>query len=781
MLRSQTPSAQRRLKEQDTVNQLSTGRVTKRVKYNDQIDDDQNDDEATLAVKEAIKIHLKLLNESREKHEAFIQSTLKKPFRIPIPGYGAHSEEFQSRSRNRIRAALHDPLDPNALVLYYPPEYTRQELLRNKDELLVHVVVDPCLCRVLRPHQREGVSFMYRCVTGEQIENYYGCIMADDMGLGKTLQCITLLWTLLRQGPDCKPIIDNCIIVCPSSLVTNWHSEIKKWLGIRLSALAIGGEGKGGKEETIKKLDVFQRQKTTGVRRAMNPVLIISYQTLRNYVNLLKDCQFGLMICDEGHTLKNENALTYNAIQTLNCKRKIIISGTPVQNDLLEYYSLVNFVNPGLLGTTSEFKKKYENPILLGRDADASPERYALGQERLKEMLNIVYKCMIRRTSLLLSKYLPLKYEMVVCCPLAPIQKTLYEYFLKSKNVQNALRKADGDIIKGKKGAGTNTLKAILFLKNLCGHPKLAYDVSVGRAEKDEAADVSAFEGIDKLFPQEISRSGRSYVFNPELSSKMILLDSMLALIKSTTDDKVVLISNYTTTLDMFIELCRLRNYKYIRLDGTTTTKKRGELVARFNDPTNDEFIFMLSSKAGGCGINLIGANRLFMFDPDWNPANDGQAMARVWRDGQKKTCYLYRLMCTGTIEEKIFQRQSHKKALSNCVVDKQEDVERHFSVADLKELFRLENETVKSDTHSKFSCERCRDNRQIKPPPAKADCSSDLKDWHHCYDANVVPDQALKKAWHHAKVSFVFYQRQDKPVCTTPLPSPQTETRDAA
>lgn len=136
-----------------------------------------------------------------------------------------------------------------------------------------------------------------------------------------------------------------------------------------------------------------------------------------------------------------------------------------------------------------------------------------------------------------------------------------------------------------------------------------------------------------------------------------------------------------------------------MRLDGTMTIKKRAKVVENFNKPESKEFIFMLSSKAGGCGLNLIGANRLVMFDPDWNPANDEQAMARVWRDGQKKPCYIYRLLATGTIEEKIFQRQTHKKALSNTVVDSNEDGERHFTRDDLKDLFKLEKNCV-SDTH---------------------------------------------------------------------------------
>ena len=125
----------------------------------------------------------------------------------------------------------------------------------------------------------------------------------------------------------------------------------------------------------------------------------------------------------------------------------------------------------------------------------------------------------------------------------------------------------------------------------------------------------------------------------------MSVLDYLLALTKSTSSDKVVLVSNYTQTLDLFEQLCRHRRYCYVRLDGTMSIKKRAKIVERFNNPANPEFIFMLSSKAGGCGLNLIGANRLVMFDPDWNPANDDQAMARIWRDGQKKECFIYRLL----------------------------------------------------------------------------------------------------------------------------------------
>lgn len=203
----------------------------------------------------------------------------------------------------------------------------------------------------------------------------------------------------------------------------------------------------------------------------------------------------------------------------------------------------------------------------------------------------------------------------------------------------------------------------------------------------------------------------------------------MLTRIRQETNDKIVLISNYTQTLDIFDKLCRSRNFGCLRLDGTMNVNKRQKLVDKFNDPEGSEFVFLLSSKAGGCGLNLIGANRLVLFDPDWNPAADQQALARVWRDGQKKDCFVYRFIATGTIEEKIFQRQSHKQSLSSCVVDSNEDAERHFSLDSLKELFQYRDNTT-SDTHDTFKCKRCKEGRQFIKAPAML--YGDTSTWNH-------------------------------------------------
>lgn len=598
----------------------------------------------------------------------------------------------------------------------------------------VHVVVDPVLSNILRPHQREGVKFMYDCVTGRK-GNFNGCIMADEMGLGKTLQCITLVWTLLRQSPDCCPEINKAIIVCPSSLVKNWYNEFGKWLGSRVACLAIANESK---DKTTELLNVYMANRNA---RCGTPILIISYETFRLYSHILNASEVGLVLCDEGHRLKNCENLTYQALMALQCNRRVLLSGTPIQNDLTEYYSLVHFVNPGMLGTTSEFKKHYENAILKGQDAYSTDKEREKANERLAELTQLVNQCMIRRTSALLTKYLPIKFEMVVCVKLTQLQIDIYKNFIRSDTIRKQMKGETGE-----KGSA-RALSSITSLKKLCSHPELVID------KINEGTE--GFEGASQYLPSDWS----SRDVLPQYGGKVLLLDVMLASIKSSTTDKIVLVSNYTQTLDLFEKLCRKRGYQYCRLDGSMSIKKRGKMVEEFNKPDSNLFIFMLSSKAGGCGLNLIGANRLIMFDPDWNPANDEQAMARVWRDGQKKPCYIYRFVATGTIEEKIFQRQTHKKALSNTVVDNDEG-ERHFSANDLKDLFKLEEGTL-SDTHDIFKCKRCVNNVQVKNPPEESDCTSDLSQWFHCTNNHGLPDDVLTRAWDKTQnVSFVFHHR---------------------
>ncbi|KAK1147641.1 DNA-dependent ATPase protein rad54 [Aspergillus melleus] len=635
---------------------------------------------------------------------------------------------------------LHDPSGEFAIVLYDPtvddidqsvepkkveeaqPEDTKQKL----DEPLVHksladilglkkdveerpkvpVVIDPRLAKVLRPHQIEGVKFLYRCTTGMVDPNAHGCIMADGMGLGKTLQCISLMWTLLKQSPEAgKTLIQKCIIACPSSLVGNWANELGKWLG-KDATTPFAIDGKASKAELTTQIKQWA---IASGRSVVRPVLIVSYETLRLYVDALRDSPIGLLLCDEGHRLKNKDSLTWTALNSLNVQRRVILSGTPIQNDLSEYFALLNFANPDLLGSQNEFRKKFELPILKGRDAAGTEEDRKKGDERLAELSGIVNKFIIRRTNDILSKYLPVKYEHVVFCSLSQFQRDLYNHFIQSPDIRSLLR-----------GKGSQPLKAIGLLKKLCNHPDLL------NLSNDLPGCEFAFP--DDYVPPE--GRGRDRDIKSWYSGKMMVLDRMLARIRQDTNDKIVLISNYTQTLDLFEKLCRSRGYGSLRLDGTMNVNKRQKLVDKFNNPDGEEFVFLLSSKAGGCGLNLIGANRLVLFDPDWNPAADQQALARVWRDGQKKDCFVYRFIATGSIEEKIFQRQSHKQSLSSCVVDSAEDVERHFSIESLRELFQFKPET-RSDTHDTFKCKRCKpDGSQFIKAPAML--YGDTSSWNH-------------------------------------------------
>ncbi|KAK9446617.1 P-loop containing nucleoside triphosphate hydrolase protein [Limtongia smithiae] len=669
------------------------------------------------------------------------------------------------RRVNFVPKALHDPAGEFAIVLYDPtisqndadadteakeeaaelPKHSTvhkslaEMLGLNKDEAgtqpNVAVVIDPRLTKVLRPHQVEGVRFLYRCTTGMVDPKAFGCIMADEMGLGKTLQCITLMWTLLRQSPaPGKPTIEKCIIACPSSLVKNWANELVKWLGKdALNPFAV--DGKAGKGELQRQLR--QWAIAEGRAAAVRPVLIVSYETLRMNAGELMNTEIGLLLCDEGHRLKNNESQTFSALNALNVKRRVILSGTPIQNDLSEYFALLNFANPSLLGTQAEFRKNFEIPILRGRDANGTDNDRTNGDKKLNELGQLVNRFIIRRTNDILSKYLPVKYEHVVFCRLSPFQEALYKMYLTSPDIKKLL-----------KGADSQPLKAVNALKKLCNHPDL-----LNLQEE--------LPGCGELFPEGYvareARNSRDREVDSSYSGKFMILERMLYRIRRDTNDKIVVISNYTQTLDLIEQLCRNRRYGSLRLDGTMNVTKRQKIVDKFNDPEGPEFVFLLSSKAGGCGINLIGANRLILIDPDWNPAADQQALARVWRDGQKKDCFVYRFIATGSIEEKIFQRQSHKQSLSSCVVDEKQDVERHFALDDLRQLFVFTPDML-SDTHTTFKCKRCRpDGHQFIKAPAML--YGDTSTWNHFTNGDLsgIQDKLLQQETDKEQVSYVF------------------------
>ncbi|KAI5423599.1 protein CHROMATIN REMODELING 25 [Lathyrus oleraceus] len=584
-------------------------------------------------------------------------------------------------------SSLPPGIDP--LVLWQPPHEDPPH------SSFTPISVDTLLVRFLRPHQREGVQFMFDCVAGLcDTPDINGCILADDMGLGKTLQSITLLYTLICQGFHGNPMVTKAIIVTPTSLVSNWEAEIKKWVGERIRLVALC---ETTREDVISGINSFTSP------RSNLQVLIVSYETFRMHSSKFIDSgSCDLLICDEAHRLKNDQTITNRALAALPCKRRVLLSGTPLQNDLDEFFAMVNFTNPGVLGPIAHFRRYFEAPIICGREPAATAEEKKLGAERTAELSAKVNQFILRRTNALLSNHLPPKIVEVVCCKLTPLQSDLYKHFIQSKNVKRVINEE----VKQSK-----ILAYITALKKLCNHPKLIYDTI-----RSGSPGTSGFENCIRFFPPNMS-SGRSGSWTGghggwvELSGKMQVLARLLAQLRQRTNDRIVLVSNYTQTLDLFAQLCREQRYPHLRLDGATSISKRQKLVNCLNDPSKDEFVFLLSSKAGGCGLNLIGANRLVLFDPDWNPANDKQAAARVWRDGQKKRVYIYRFLSAGTIEEKVYQRQMSKEGLQKVIQREQNDsvaAQGNFlSTEDLRNLFTFD-ENVKSDIHENMRCSRC-------------------------------------------------------------------------
>ena len=574
---------------------------------------------------------------------------------------------------------LHDPAAPGALV------FTKLKRAPEGRQI-VDVVLDPVLGKRLRPHQQEGVKFLYECVMGLRDFDGRGCILADDMGLGKTLTTISLLWTLLRQNPIYKdpPIVKRALIVCPVSLVRNWKREFKKWLGPdRLGVLEFDEKG-----TRLSNFDgkVFR-------------VMIIGYERLRMIADdLAKGQPIDVVICDEGHRLKTMKNKAAQAIESLNTKRRIILSGTPIQNDLGEFFAMVNFVNDGVLGSAKGFNRDFEKPIMRSRQPDATAADIESGQEASEELRRTTAPFILRRTADILSDFLPPKTEYVLFCSPTPAQAKIYRNVIRSPMFHTALRHQDA------------AFQLITILKKLCNSPTLM-DPKSGN---DDATPSSSLVALNEMLPE-----GTSRLYQNSASSKIRLLDHLLQSIRNNTDEKVVVISNYTSTLNLIQQLAANSNLSSLRLDGSVPAKKRQALVDQFNNaPPSKAFLFLLSAKAGGVGLNLIGASRLVLFDVDWNPATDDQAIARIHRQGQKRHCKIYRFLVKGGLEERIWQRQVVKRALADSIIsgdsnaglaaldsnEKGKGSTSTFSQQELKDLFRLD-ESDGLRTHDLIGC----------------------------------------------------------------------------
>ncbi|KAH3683216.1 hypothetical protein WICPIJ_005829 [Wickerhamomyces pijperi] len=377
-------------------------------------------------------------------------------------------------------------------------------------------------------------------------------------------------------------------------------------------------------------------------------VLITSYVGLRIYEEHLLDVPWGYVVLDEGHKIKNPNSNITILAKRLKTPHRIILSGTPIQNNLLELWSLFDFVYPGRLGTLPVFLDEFETPIKVGGYANATNLQVKVGYQKAVILKDLIQSFLLRRMKVDVARDLPSKSEYVLMCRLTKFQKEKYLEFLRSLEFK-----------------ATSYLGAITTLRKICNHPDLV-DLRFKDIKKSKTYG-------------DASRSG-----------KLQVLKNLLKLWKE-QGHKVLL---FTQTKQMLYILEKFLvneygpEYKFMKMSGETPIGKRQDMIHTFNNTDFD--LFLLTTKVGGLGVNLTGADRVIIFDPDWNPSTDLQARERAWRLGQKKDVVIYRLVIGGAIEEKIYHRQIFKMLLTDKILKDPNQKRGGFKNEELRDLFTL-------------------------------------------------------------------------------------------
>ncbi|XP_039705175.1 transcriptional regulator ATRX isoform X9 [Pteropus medius] len=653
----------------------------------------------------------------------------------------------------------------------------------------------------LKPHQVDGVQFMWDCccesVKKTKKSPGSGCILAHCMGLGKTLQVVSFLHTVLL----CEKLdFSTALVVCPLNTALNWMNEFEKWQ-----------EGlKDDEKLEVSELATVKRpqERSYMLQRWQEDggVMIIGYEMYRNlaqgrnvksrklkeiFNKALVDPGPDFVVCDEGHILKNEASAVSKAMNSIRSRRRIILTGTPLQNNLIEYHCMVNFIKENLLGSIKEFRNRFINPIQNGQCADSTMVDVRVMKKRAHILYEMLAGCVQRKDYTALTKFLPPKHEYVLAVRMTPIQCKLYQYYLD--HLTGVGNSSEG----GRGKAGAKLFQDFQMLSRIWTHPwclQLDYiskenkgyfdedsmdefiasdsdETSMSlssddytkkkktKGKKGKKGSSSSGSGSDNdvevikvwnsrsrgggegnmdetgnnpsvsLKLEESKATSSSNPSSPapdwykdfvtdadaeilEHSGKMVLLFEILRMAEE-IGDKVLVFSQSLISLDLiedFLELASrektedkdkpliykgegkwLRNIDYYRLDGSTTAQSRKKWAEEFNDETNVRGrLFIISTKAGSLGINLVAANRVIIFDASWNPSYDIQSIFRVYRFGQTKPVYVYRFLAQGTMEDKIYDRQVTKQSLSFRVVDQQQ-VERHFTMNELTELYTFE------------------------------------------------------------------------------------------
>lgn len=568
-------------------------------------------------------------------------------------------------------------------------------------------------CRLLE-HQRVGVKFLY-----DLYKNNKGGILGDDMGLGKTIQTIAFLAAIFGKEGDSilsETRVDKrdpVLIICPSSIIQNWESEFSKWSNFSVAIYH------GANRDLI-----YDKLEANGVE-----VLITSFDTYRIHgSSSLSDIHWNTVIIDEAHRLKNEKSKLYKACLEIKTLRRYGLTGTVMQNKILELFNIFDLVAPGSLGTREHFREFYDEPLKHGQRSTA-PDRFVqIANKRKQHLVSVLNKYMLRRTKEETIGHLMMgKEDNIVFCAMSDLQKRIYRRMIQLPDIQCLINKdlpcscgspltqvecckrtvPDGAIWpylhKDNLDDGCDScpycivLPCLVKLQQISNHLELIKPNPKDDPDKQvkDAKFAAAVYGPDiDLVGGSMQNESFLGLSDAEHCGKMRALEKLL-LSWFSHGDKVLLFSYSVRMLDILEKFIIRKGYCFSRLDGSTPTNLRQSLVDDFNSSPSKQ-VFLISTRAGGLGLNLVSANRVVIFDPNWNPSQDLQAQDRSFRYGQKRHVVVFRLLSAGSLEELVYSRQVYKQQLSNIAVSGKMEKRYFEGVQDCKafqgELFGICN-----------------------------------------------------------------------------------------
>ncbi|XP_017770468.1 PREDICTED: TATA-binding protein-associated factor 172 [Nicrophorus vespilloides] len=526
----------------------------------------------------------------------------------------------------------------------------------------------------LRSYQQAGVNWL-------AFLNKYKLhgILCDDMGLGKTLQSICILagdhyardlkYKQLKC-PDSAPL--PSLVICPPTLTGHWVYEVEKFLSKKhLRPMQYNGT-------PVEREKLRQRFKKFHL-------IVASYDIVRKDISFFSTIKWNYIILDEGHIIKNGKTRTSIAIKNLTANHRLILSGTPIQNNVLELWSLFDFLMPGFLGTEKQFTARYSRPILASRDPKCSPKEQEAGALAMETLHRQVLPFLLRRMKEDVLDDLPPKITQDYYCELSPLQEQLYDDFSRSQAHQTLQESLSSGATASSMQGNTHIFQALRYLQNVCNHPKLVLNQS-----HPQFAQISAQLQKQDSKLEDLSHSAKL----PAL--KQLLWDCGIGAPENQSSDLVInqhralVFCQLKAMLDIIekdLFKSHMPTVTYLRLDGSVPAGQRHSVVTRFNnDPSID--VLLLTTQVGGLGLNLTGADTVIFVEHDWNPMKDLQAMDRAHRIGQRKVVNVYRLITRSTLEEKIMGLQKFKVQTANTVISGENSRMETMGTEQLLDLF---------------------------------------------------------------------------------------------